>query len=413
MRAVLLVALVFALWRSLRTADVHAGVRAANASTLGKELGGLASSPSVSGVELALDAMPTRAEREALLAMRRAGVAVTWNGSPPALAMEADKLRDPEERTRLLVKGAAEPLLMTDSAGVLDTLKASAGANVDVQTVVGNVRAAQGRFAATVPAPTGGPQRAVLVLGRADWDSKFVMSALSEAGWTVRARIPAAPGVAVSDDHVLPIDTSRYDVVIALDTSASDLAPQIARFVGQGGGLIAGGGALSIESFRALAPSSAGDRAPGRILLAEDSVTPHDLPLRPLDALRTDAVPLERLPAGITVAARRAGLGRVMAVGYDESWRWRMLGGESGLAAHRRWWSSAVGAVAPERDLTEASQGDGAPLASLIDALGPSTSVSGAKPSTAPSNPLPLAILVVLVAALLAETASRRFRGVS
>ncbi|MDB4914494.1 MAG: hypothetical protein JWM95_2138 [Gemmatimonadetes bacterium] len=411
LRAALIAALAFALWRSLESDESHAAGRALDASGLTGALSGLLANPSVSSVDLTLDAMPTQVERDALRAMRRAGVTVNWHGVAPALALEADRLRDPEGRTRLLMKGETTPLALADSAGVLDTVNAASGASVDIQSVVGQVRAGHGRFAASVREPESVPLHAVLVLGRADWDSKFVMSALSEAGWTVRAKIPTAPGVAVSDKDLLPLDTSRYDVVIALDTTAGDFAPAIARFVAQGGGLIAGAEALGIQSLRALAPSSAQERRPGRILLAEDSVTPRDLPLRALTALRGDAVALERVPAGITVAARRAGLGRVITVGYDESWRWRMLGGSSGLAAHRRWWSSAVGAVAPERGIAPDPSGDGAPLAALIDVLGPA-SASSAKASNAPTNPLPIIILLIIPGALLIETASRRFRGV-
>src|SRR5258707_512993 len=83
------------------------------------------------------------------------------------------------------------------------------------------------------------------VLGGAGWEIKVVLAALTEAGWGVRARLPAAPGVAITDPALLPIDTARYDVVVALDSSASDLAPSIARFVGTGGGLVAAGGATT------------------------------------------------------------------------------------------------------------------------------------------------------------------------
>jgi hypothetical protein len=151
-----------------------------------------------------------------------------------------------------------------------------------------------------------------------------------------------------------------------------------------------------------------------------DSVTRADLPLLPLDALRADAVAVERQAAGVAVAVRRAGAGRVLASGYDESWRWRMLGGASGPAAHRAWWSRTVGLVAPEHEpLAMAGNrarderiagGDAAPTASLVSALGP-PSAAVAPTSSTTSDALPIALLVLLCAALLAETASRRFRG--
>ncbi len=87
-----------------------------------------------------------------------------------------------------------------------------------------------------------------------------------------------------------------------------------------------------------------------------------------------------------------------------------MLGGVSGLSAHRRWWSAAVGSVAPERAVPAASNGSAAPVAALVSALGrpAAPSSEGTRESR---NPLPLILMLVVAAALLAETASRRFRG--
>ena len=378
------------------------------------ELAGVLADARVKAVDLKIDAVPTRSERALLVALRRSGATVRWHDVPPALAIEAVRVREPDGRTRLLVFGGdSAAISLADSAGVLDTVHAKNGATIDAMTVVGSVRAQQGAFAARAHTATAQlPLGAVLVLGRADWEGKFVMSALTEAGWTVRASVPIAPNVSVRDDGVLPLDTSRYDVVIALDSSAAEFGPTIARFVGQGGGLVASGEALGLESIRALVPGRAGNRLPGRILLAGDSVRPRDLPLRPLTLTRSDAITLDRQPAGSALVGRRAGVGRVLAVGFDESWRWRMLGGASGLAAHRRWWSAAAGSVARERGNVPPVGEDAAPLASLVAALG--------KPSTpAIANvqrrheALPLVLLFLVVACLLAETASRRFRGAS
>jgi hypothetical protein len=112
----------------------------------------------------------------------------------------------------------------------------------------------------------------------------------------------------------------------------------------------------------------------------------------------------------MTLAARRAGMGRVLAIGYDESWRWRMLGGSSGLAAHRRWWSSAAGYVAPAREAATVSSGDAAPLASLISALGPSSAPETTNNQRSRDS-MPIILLIIASACLLAEIASRRFRG--
>jgi hypothetical protein len=410
LRAALLAVLVVALWRSLQRTDASRSARSTSTTALSKDLDAIAANADVDGIDLTIDAMPSRTDRDALAALRRNGVAVRWNGSPPPLALEATRAREPEARARLHVVGGAQVLALVDSAGLLDSVRAGAGATVDASSIVGAVRAEQGKFAASAHAPIQETRRAVLVLGRADWETKFVMQALSEAGWVVRARIPAAPNVDVRDDGILPVDTGRYDVVVALDSSSIDMATVIARFVAQGGGLIAAGGALEIDQLGRLAPARAGDRRPGRILLAEDSVTTRDLPLRPLSLARADAISLQREQPGVALAARRAGMGRVLAIGYDESWRWRMLGGSSGLAAHRRWWSSAAGSVAPAREAAAISTGDAAPLASLISTLGPS-SPPEARSSEGSRNSMPIILLIIASACLLAEIASRRFRG--
>ena len=412
LRGALLASLGAALWLSVRAAPSSTGARSLAASSLGERLVGVIADRRVQAVDVKIDVMPTRGDRALLVALRRAGVVVRWHDVPPALAIEAVRVREPDGRTRMLVSaGDSGAIALGDSAGVLDTVRAESGATIDATTVVGSVRAQQGAFAARASISTAESRLgAVLVLGRADWEAKFVMTALTEAGWTVRASVPIAPTVSVRDDGVLPLDTARYDVVVALDSSAAEFGPAIARFVGQGGGLVASGEALGLASIRALAPASAGHRLPGRILLAGDSVRPRNLPLRPLSLTRTDAITLDRQPAGAALVARRAGMGRVLGVGYDESWRWRMLGGASGLPAHRRWWSAAVGSVARERADALAAGEDAAPLASLVTALGRPSPAASAR-SQRRGDVLPLLLLVLLAGCLLAETASRRFRG--
>lgn len=411
LRVALLAALLSALYWSLRPTTASSTSRSLRASALSGELDGLVADPAVKAVDVTIDAMPTHADRDLLVAFRRSGALVRWHGAPPALAMETMRVREPDARTRVLIAatgGAA--IMIADSAGTLDIVRATSGATLDAATVVGSMQARHGAFVASASSQAETPQRAALVLGRADWESKFVMAAMGEAGWVVRGSVPIAPTVVVRDDGLLPLDTSRYDVVIALDSSAMDLAPAIVKFVAQGGGLVASGDALRLNPIRALAPARPGDRLPGRILLAEDSVRPRDLPLRPLTVARDDAITVERQSAGATLAARRAGLGRVLAVGYDESWRWRMLGGETGHAAHRRWWSAAAGSVARERADAQLTGGDAAPLASLVAALGES-SPAGVTSAPRRHDLLPLLLLILMCSCLLAETASRRFRG--
>jgi hypothetical protein len=332
------------------------------------------------------------------------------------MALTVERSREPVARARLrLVSDSGGVLVLRDSVGVVDSVRAARGAAVEAPDLVGRVTAQQARFSASTSVPDRTDRRAVLVLGRAGWESRFVLAALGEAGWQVRGRLPVAPGVSVVDASVLPLDTARYDVVIALDSTAADLAPAVARFVAQGGGAVIAGSALDVGELRGIAPARASARRPGRILLEGDTLTRADLPLRPLVAARDDAVPLERQAGGLAVAVRRAGRGRVAAVGYDESWRWRMQGGAAAEGAHRDWWSRMTGLVAPERapaTSPSAERSGAAPRAALIAALGEPATSSAPRESSSSSR-LPLVLLVLALVALLAETASRRFRGAS
>ena len=414
LRAGLVAMLAWSLWRALHEREPGALTRSATSGTLTRALDEATRGGRVAALDVGVDSFPTLVQRAWLAALRSAGVVVRWSGAPPALGVSVERVREPRAPVRVLLAadtGAA--LALSDSAGAIDTLRVeSGGATLEAADLVGAVRARRAGYSATAAAPSHDARRAVLVLGRASWESRFLLAALTESGWRVRARLPVAPGVAVSDPDILPIDTSRYDAVVALDSSAADLAPAIARFIGAGGGLVAAGSATSIDALRSLLPARAGARRPGRILLDSDSVTRADLPFRPLGGPRPDASVLERTSAGIATAARRAGMGRALSVGYDETWRWRMLGGSSGASAHRTWWSRTVGLVAPERETArEPVRGsDAAPVAALVEALGPPSRPS-VPLAIRRGDALPLLALLLLSVALLAETASRRFRG--
>jgi hypothetical protein len=100
----------------------------------------------------------------------------------------------------------------------------------------------------------------------------------------------------------------------------------------------------------------------------------------------------------------------VLQAGFGETWRWRMQGEADGVAAHRAWWSRMVGSVAsaPLTQDDDAHSAEGAPVARLIDALGPPTA---SVPADAPARRLPTWLPPALLLSLLAEWASRRSRG--
>lgn len=413
LRGALVGLLALALLRSFDPPGATAVARSTTVRDLPRALDEATRSARVVTLSLDVDSMPGSVARDWLAALRRAGVAVQWHGTPPSLAVQAERGREPDGRVRVtVVADGGRAIALTDSAGALDSLRVTPrGATLDAPAVVGAVRAARGRFVARAMVPPARAPRAVLVLGRAGWESKFVATALQESGWTVRARLPAAPGVAITDAGLLPIDTARYAVVIALDSSAADLGPAIARFVEQGGGMILAGAAPMLPAVRALTPALVGARLPGRLLLDGDTVTRADLPHRALESIRPDAIRLESTTSPPLAVVRRAGLGRVVVIGYDETWRWRMLGGTGGVGAHRAWWSRMAGIVAPEPADTLAPAGaDAAPLAALHSALG-APSAEPLPVHTAPDDRWHYLMLIAIVALLLGETASRRFRG--
>ena len=416
LRLALVTVLALALWRSILAGRPGAGSVATRASTLGEALRRVTTSTQAGALDVEVDGTVPVMERAWLVALRSAGVRVSWRGEVPAMALAAERAREPAGRVHVrAVADSGDVVVLRDSVGVIDSIRAAKGASVEASDLVGRLVARQSTFSASSSLPARADRRDVLVLGRAGWESRFVIAALGEAGWRVRGRLPVAPGVSVVDASVLPLDTARYDAVIALDSTAADLAPAIARFVAQGGGAVIVGSALDIGALRGIAPARAGARRPGRILLEGDTLTRADLPLRPLVAVRDDAVPLEGQAAGVVVVIRRAGPGRAAAVGYDESWRWRMQGGSAGGGAHREWWSRMTGLVAPVRaspDSALTGLSDAAPRAALVAALGEPSGASATSDGST-SNRLPLLLLVLALVALLAETASRRFRGAS
>jgi hypothetical protein len=416
-RVALVIALGVALWRSVKDSGEDATSVSMRASEPGAALERAATSSRVSALRVEVNAALPARQLAWLSALRRAGVRVSWSGSPPALAIAADRLREPRAPALLrLVADNGSSIVISDSVGVIDSVRAPRGATLDASDVTGIVTARHGQWTAQAHVPDPEERRDVLVLGRASWESRFVLDALGEAGWNARARLPVAPGVSVIDASLLPLDTARYDAVIALDSSAADMAGAVTRFAAEGGGVIVVGSALEIGALRTLASTQASERRPGRILLEGDALTRADLPLRPLRAVSADAVVLDRQPAGIAVVIRRAGRARVAAIGYDESWRWRMQGGAGGAPAHRAWWSRMVGLVAPARPAANQAatqlSGGAAPRAALVEALGPA-SATPTLATRSGSTRLPLGLLAMIAALLLAETASRRFHGAS
>jgi hypothetical protein len=132
------------------------------------------------------------------------------------------------------------------------------------------------------------------------------------------------------------------------------------------------------------------------------------------------------------LVARRVGRGRVVAMPYRETWRWRMQGTDNGAAEHRRWWQGALAAAIPPAEQPRADTtatptalpGGAAPYADLVARLGRALSADSARVTSdtmmddgrGASGDIPRilsspALLLVTLLALLAEWSSRRLRG--
>lgn len=151
-----------------------------------------------------------------------------------------------------------------------------------------------------------------------------------------------------------------------------------------------------------------------RAIQASGSVSLAALSLGPITSLGSDAVALEKRGGAIAVAAKRVGAGRSLQLGYEDTWRWRMGGGDGAIRDHRVWWSGLVSSVAYAPRIPRASARtptDEAPMIGLVAAIGPSAS-SGALSNLA-GNPSdwPAWLFVLLAVALIGEIASRRLRG--
>jgi len=281
---------------------------------------------------------------------------------------------------------------------------------VDVGAPSGALTAKSGATFAPVGMPSAAALRPVLIVGSAGWEAKFTAAALEEQGWIVEQRVFVAPGAVVTQGSVATLDTAHYSAIVALDTVLGPVAPSIARFVREGGGLVLLGAAANASAVRAIAPAHAGAKRAAESRAFDGAAPLNATPLYPLESLRNDAIRIAARGTLVSEAARREGAGRVLQAGFDETWRWRMEGGTDAVAAHRAWWSRMVGSVAatPLASDERGRSAEGAPLARLIDALGPAVS---APPDSSAPHRLPVWLLPAILLALLAEWGSRRWRG--
>jgi hypothetical protein len=418
LRGIVIAVLAVMLWHSLRE-RTDTGGEILRARGIGGALGdwsALAKAPDEFHVQL--DHVPQPFERAWLAALAGAGSSVTWSGDLPSLMIDAQPVASPTGGTKVLVAApSGSTVVMSDEVGVIDTLRSqNAGAALALAPVAGNLTArVQGAVASTAPRDSVVVHR-VLVIGNAGWESKFVVAALEEEGWKVDAFIRVAPGVDVTQGSAAPIDTSRYSAVVALDGAASPYANRIIEFARLGGGVVLAPEAASLD---AMTPIRAGvanrARSNARAAVqANGSVSLNTLALAPITALRSDAVSLEKRAGVVTTAARRIGAGRSLQVGYEDTWRWRMSGGEGAVRDHRMWWTGLVSSVAYVRRVpraTTTAPTDEAPTVDLFAAIGPGMRTEARPILSGKPREWKAWLFVLLTLALIGEVASRRLRG--
>lgn len=407
LRAAALAALVFLIWRTARPAESPATV-ASTRGGLERTLVDATRRP-VTALALDLDSVPGRVHRDWLAAVRAAGTSVAWSAPDlQAIAIATSVVAEPESRVRVVVAGSdnSPTVVVSDELGAIDTIQARASPSSRLlRTARGSLSASTPGVHAVAQLPVPVQVRRVLVIASAGWESKFVVGALEEAGWIVDARIRVAPGVETRQGADFALDTARYSAVVALDGTAASNASAIERYVSSGGGAILAGAVTRLPAFARITPGAASSRR-----LAEPQ------PGLVLGGVRSDAVVLDTQAGEPMVAARRSGRGRVVASGYDETWKWRMRRAAEAPAAHREWWTALVSAVAyvpPIVARDSAGISDPAPVAALTAVLGPPSELDRAASGARSRMPPVWLLFGVLLASLLGEVVSRRYRGLA
>ena len=366
--------------------------------------------PPADTIGIRLDRSLDREIRDYLKALGSNGSAIAWvNEGVDPVMIDGEALQDPAGGAVIRVMtGDTTVITLSDSLGLLDSLRLGpSGMTVRLPVYSGALSVRAGTTLARVNPGATRAMKSVVVLGMAGWESKFTVRALEERGWSVESRIGIAPRLATVQGQPLPLDTARHAAVIALDSSAAPYAGAILRFVRDGGGLVLGEAATA--SLRGAAPAGLASLVrPARARIDGNDFL-NQLAFRPLAPLREGAVGLEERNDRLTVAAWRSGAGRVIQIGYRDTWRWRLEGTGNAVADHRSWWAGLVAAVA-SRPLEVTVRGsDPAPVASFIQEFGPPTSL----PSTQSALVVWPVLLTVFLLSVFAEWLSRRLRGMA
>ncbi len=420
LRGIVIVVLAVMLWQSLHD-PVESGSRAVSARAIGRAtLSNWSLFPKAPGqIHLQLDSVPSNIERAWLGALAGAGSSVTWGGDLPALMIDAQPVASPTGGTKVRVAApSGSSVVLSDDVGVIDTLRAQGtGAAITLNAVADHLTGRVKGSAASTVTRDSALLRKALVIGDAGWESKFVVAALEEEGWNVDALIRVGPKVDVTQGSATVIDTSRYSAVVALDGAASRYANRIIEFARTGGGVVLGRQAASLDAMALLRAGVVGRAITETSAIQTGGVISHaTLRLAPITSLSSGAIPFEKRGAAVAIAAERIGAGRLLQLGYEDTWRWRMSGDEGAVRDHRLWWARLVSSVAHASRIprtTATMSTDEAPLIGIVTAIGSATPLEAVSDLSG-SRAEPMAwLFVLLTLGFIGEIASRRLRGAS
>jgi hypothetical protein len=447
LRAVALLALAVAMYLSIRpaarrdrsgtvmrwsVADVADSSATALTTALVRAVVAASGDSPSRAITVELPAVPAARTRGLLGTMTGADITVHWIDRTQAsgLALSATAVAGPSGAVDVRVAGAMAgimadsgatpmPLVVRDGGGTLDSIPNVQRVGWRLASMSPPLRASVGASVARVAVATPPFARRVMLMAQPGWESKFTAAALEEAGWHVDGSYRVAPRTAVTLGAPARLDTSRYAVVVLLDSMSLDVAA-LTRFVQQGGGLVLGGDALRIP---ALAPIS-----PVRATSTRGAVAGALLTATPSRGLEAWELVAKRGAFVVRADASDHGHAEPVLVAYRNSWRWRMEGTDDGAAEHRAWWGGvlALAAGVPPAvadSLADAYPGDAAPYADLVARSGRAVRVDRAGvPDAVPARTAFDTVLdrlrsssgllfMVIALALLGEWASRRLRG--
>jgi hypothetical protein len=405
LRAIGLAAL--AAWILLALRPSAGRTERASSGALPQSLERWTRSDPIASAAVSFDTIPDDTHTAWLRALRSAGVPVHWSSETRApLAVETYPAADPAGGHVVLMSAdGVRRRVLSDALGPIDTTDV---ASARVTAVEGELTVESARQRARVAPAASMPMGRVFVAGSADWESKFVIAALEESGWLVSARLAVGPGQDVVQGAAAALDTASYAAVVLLDSTAAERTRGIERFVRSGGGLVLAGDASRAASIAVLSAWRPMAREVAPLGSSAEDSSWRGMSRVPFTPVAARSVVLERRAGNATLIARRHFAGRVVAVGYDQSWRWRMTGGDAAVIAHRTWWSRLVSSVAL-RPAAARSVG-AAPLASLYDALG-EPSLPAVSPDWLGWTIVARLLGVLALAALVTEWTLRRARG--